>query len=137
MKLLRSLQSLRPPVRTWAEAGFTAAVLGTVVALELLGRRLTSDVQDSLYALFLLGLIGGVVLWHRRRPVPWVGWLARRGAKLLKWLKTLRYAHGIDFRGTPPLPRRLPLGLWLTGVVFVLAAVGGAVGWEFAPGGWR
>ena len=137
MKLLQSLTSLRLPARSWPQVGFTTAVVAALVALEVLGRRAASDVQDSLYALFLLGLVGAVAVWHRRRPLPWVGWLADRGTRLLKLLKSLRYAHGIDFRGEPPLPRRLPAGLWVAGVLLLAAVAAGAVGWEYAPGGWR
>lgn len=137
MKLLRSLQSLRIPVSSWAQAAFTVVVMLSLAAIEVIGRAATSDVQDSLYALFLLGLVGAVAIWHRRRPLPWVTWLARRGARLLKLLKSARYAHGIDFRGTPALPRRLPLGIWAAGFVLLAVAAGGAVLWEFFPGGWR
>lgn len=138
MKLLRSLDLLlRLPVRSWVQVGFTTALLASLVTLEFVGRRAISDVQDSLYALVLLGLIGAVAVWHRRRPLPWVDWLLRRGAKLLKVLKSVRSAHGIDFRGTPPLPRGIPTGAWATGVSFVVLAVAGAVVWEVAPGGWR
>lgn len=138
MKLLQSIDVLlRLPVRSWVQIGFTLAVLAAVVTLEFVGRRSTSDIQDSLYALVLLGLVGAVAVWHRRRPLAWVGWLLRRGAKLLKRLKTVRSAHGIDFRGTPTLPRRIPFGIWAGGVGLLLVTVGGAVVWEFAPGGWR
>lgn len=136
MKLLRSLESLRLPVGSWVQVGFTAVVLASLVTLEVVGRRAATDVQDSLYALVLLGLVGAVAVWHRRRPLQWVEWLLRRGEQLLKQLKSVRYAHGIDFRGTPALPRGLPAGLWATGFTFVLLAAAG-VGWEFAVGGWR
>jgi hypothetical protein len=138
MKLLRSLDLLlRSPVQSWVQVGFTALLVASVVALEVIGRRATSDVQDSLYSLVLLGMVGATALWHRRRPLAWVNWLLARGARLVKLLKSVRAAHGIDFRGTPPLPPRLPFGLWASGFLAVAIAVAGAVAWEFAPGGWR
>ncbi|MFY7951474.1 MAG: hypothetical protein ACOVT5_03105 [Armatimonadaceae bacterium] len=138
MKLLRSLDLLlKQPVQSWVQVGYTALLVVCALSLELVGRRATSDVQDSLYALVLLGIVGATALWHRRRPLPWVGWLHAQGTRLLKLLKSARSAHGIDFRGTPPLPPRLPLGVWATGVVSLLALAAGAVGWEYAPGGWR
>lgn len=138
MKLLRSLDLLlKQPVQSWVQVGYTALLVVCTLSLELVGRRATSDVQDSLYALVLLGIVGATALWHRRRPLPWVDWLQAYGTRLLKLLKSVRSAHGIDFRGTPPLPPRLPFGLWAAGVVSLLALVGGAVGWEYAPGGWR
>lgn len=138
MKLLRSLDLiLRRPVQSWVQTGFTSVVLAALVTLEFVGRRATSDVQDSLYSLVLLGLIGAVVVWHRRRPLPWVEWLVRRGGRTLKSIQSWRYAHGIDFRGTPPLPRGLPVGVWVSGVVLLALAVAGGIAWEFFPGGWR
>ncbi len=137
MKLLRSLLQSRFRVHSWAEVGFTSAVLVGLAAVEVFGRRAMSDVQDSLYALFLLGLIGAVVLWHRRHPLEWVNWLVRRGSRVFKWVKSVRHGHGIDFRGSPSLPRRLPFGVWVAAITLVALLVGGAVGWEFAPGGWR
>ena len=52
-------------------------------------------------------------------------------------IAALRYDHGIDFAGTPPLPRRTPPVVWL--VVSVLIAWSGmaALAWTIFPNGWR
>jgi hypothetical protein len=137
MKLLTTLTSAALPLRSSAQVLFTAVVLAAVVGLELAGRSARSDAQDSIYGLVLVGLVGLVAVWHRRRPLAWVDWLAARSARLLRWLRGWRYDHGIDFRGAPPLPRRVPRAVWvLAGGLLAWAAVGVVI-WDLVPGGWR
>lgn len=116
---------------------FTLAVCAFLVGLEVAGRHATTDVHDALGAFALVAVALVVVARHKREPLPWVNRLtalARRVAGALTWL---RYDHGIDLRGTPPLPRRTPP------VVFVFALVVAAWGavaaglWAAFPAGWR
>lgn len=117
--------------------GFTLALAAALVGLEVAGRSATSDLHDGLAAFALLAIGGVVAARHRRAPLPWVrvaaGW-CRRVVAAAGWL---RYDHGIDLRGTPPLPRRTPPLAW--GVVGFLVAWGGAAAaaWAAFPGGWR
>ena len=137
MKLLSTAARMRLSLTVSLQAVFTALVGLSLLSLEFIGRKATSDVQDSVYALFLLGVAGIVVLWHRRRPLNWVNWLARRGFRFLDWAKGLKADHGIDFRGTPPLPRRIPNAAWgLAFALIVWGAIGVAIGIGL-PGGWR
>ncbi len=137
MKLLSSLASAILPVQSSVQAVFTALVVVAVVGLEWAGRTAHTDVQDVVYALMLVGLGGVVAVWHRRRPLPWVDWLGERGARLLRRLKAWRYEHGIDFRGAPPLPRKLPRVVWVIAAGLVVWAAAGPLVWEWVPGGWR
>jgi hypothetical protein len=52
-------------------------------------------------------------------------------------LAGLRYDHGIDLRGTPPVPRRTPPAVWLLAAILLVWS-GLAVGaWAAFPTGWR
>ncbi len=112
-------------------------VISGLLGLEILGRAFTSDVQDGLGALALITLAGAVAFWHRRRPLDWVNWLIKRVNRATDRIAKMKYEHGIDFRGTPPLPQRLPRFAWW--IAFGLLAWGTAtVGvWYLLPGGWR
>jgi hypothetical protein len=137
MKLLSTLSSIGLPVHASVQVVFTALILGGLIGLELAGRSAQSDAQDSIYGLVLIGLVGLVAVWHRRRPLAWVDWLGTQGARLLRWLKTWRYSYGVDFRGTPPLPRRVPRAIWGVMVGLIVWAIFGVVIWYVVPGGWR
>src|SRR5262245_65312871 len=118
MKLLTSVfpRSWRTlPAGSW----FTLAVCGFLIGLEVLGRFTASDVHDALAAFALLGVGLAVAIRHRRRPLSWVsrlGAFARRVVKSAAWL---RYDHGIDLRGTPPLPRKTPPVIWLVAALLL------------------
>jgi hypothetical protein len=128
-----ALFALRSPAQTL----FTALVLVALIGLEWTGRTAKTDVQDIVYALFLLGLCGVVAVWHRRRPLVWVDWAMARGSRLFRWTKALRYDHGIDFRGSPAFPNRIPLSAWFLGFGLIFWAAVGVLVWEWVPGGWR
>jgi hypothetical protein len=116
---------------------FTLAVVGAVVGLEVLGRYTASDLHDGLAAFALLAVGLSVVVRHRREPLPWVravaGW-CRRAAGSAAWL---RYDHGIDLRGEPPLPRRTPPVVWVIALGLVLWGGLAALAWDAFPAGWR
>ncbi|MCI0700619.1 MAG: hypothetical protein L0241_06020 [Planctomycetia bacterium] len=136
MKLLTSVFP-----RTWrvlpASCWFTLAVCGFLIGLEVLGRFATSDFHDALAAFALVGVGLTIAIRHRKQPLSWVSRVVAFARRVVKWVAWLRYDHGIDLRGTPPLPRRTPP------VIFLLAAIllgwcGLAVGaWIAFPTGWR
>ena len=122
MKLLRSFLPLGTRILP-AGSLFTLLVVGSLVGLEVVGRFTTSDVHDGLAAIALLGIGSAVAMRHRREPLAWVSRLtvwARRVYASAAWI---RYEHGVDLRGTPPLPRRTPR--IVLGLAIVLFAWGG------------
>jgi hypothetical protein len=136
MKLLPSVAFRR--LRTLPPGtGFTLVVCGCLVGLEALGRFVSSDVHDGLAAFALLGIGLTVAVRHRREPLPWVaglaGW-ARRAVGSAAWL---RYDHGIDLRGQPPFPRRVPPVVWLLVVGLGVWAGLASLAWAVFPDGWR
>jgi len=112
-------------------------VVGGLVGLEVVGRFTQSDVHDGLAAFTLLGVTTAVVVRHRRDPIPWVGRLAawaKRVALSAEWLK---YDHGVDLRGTPPLPRKMPRVMWLIASCLAVWGVVAGLAWYAFPEGWR
>jgi hypothetical protein len=136
MKLLTSVFPWNGRVLP-AGCWFTLAVCAFVAALEVAGRYAASDVHDALAAFVLVAVGFAVVARHRREPLPWVARLVALGRRLADSVSWLRYDHGIDLRGTPPLPRRTPPVVLL--LVLLLAAWGGlaAAAWAAFPSGWR
>ncbi len=116
---------------------FTLAVCAFLIGLEVAGRYATTDVHDALGAFVLVAVGLAVVARHRREPLSWVNRLTALGRRAAGAFAWLRYDHGIDLRGTPPLPRRTPP------VVFVFALMVAAWGalaaglWVAFPTGWR
>jgi hypothetical protein len=136
MKLLTSVFPRNGRVLP-AGCWFTLGVCVFVAALEVAGRKATSDVHDALAAFLLVAAGFAVVARHRREPLPWVTRLVGLGRRLSESASWLRYDHGIDLRGTPPLPRRTPPVVFL--LVFLLFAWAGlaAAAWAAFPTGWR
>jgi hypothetical protein len=136
MKLLNSV--LPRGGRLLTSGGwFTLAVFGFLVGLEVAGRYTSSDVHDCLAGLLLVGAVLAIVARHRREPLGWVCWLADWGRRLWASVATLRYDHGIDLRGTPPLPRRTPPAVWgLTAALLLWSGLAFAA-WACFPTGWR
>ena len=136
MKLLTSVfhGNLRvPPAGGW----FTLAVVAFVVGLEVAGRYATSDLHDGLAAFALIGAVLLVSVRHRREPIPWVVRIVAIGRRLVASAAWLRYDHGIDLRGVPPLPRRTPpIVFGVIAMLFVWAGVAAGL-WVAFPTGWR
>src|SRR4051794_1290718 len=136
MKLLPSVSLSRlrtPPPGT----GFTLVVCGCLAGLEVLGRLVGSDVHDGLAAFALLGLGLTVAVRHRREPLAWVSGLAGWGRRVLASVAWLRYDHGIDLRGTPVLPRRVPPVVWAVVLGLLVWAGLATLAWAVLPDGWR
>src|SRR5579883_1018023 len=136
MKLLTSVLPWNGRVLP-AGGWFTLAICAFVIGLEVVGRYATNDIHDALAAFVLFGAGFAIVARHRRDPLPWIARLVAFGQRIANSVAWLRYDHGIDLRGTPPLPRRTPSVVFLLG--FLLAAWGGlaAVAWIVFPDGWR
>ncbi|MCZ2343974.1 MAG: hypothetical protein LC104_19580, partial [Bacteroidales bacterium] len=116
---------------------YTLALLGLLLGLELIGRTATSDLHDALVAMTLISAVTITCAKHRRMPLPWMTWLLQQGQKFLKRFEQLKLDHGIDLRGTPTLPERLPRWVWaVVGGLITWAALA-AVAWYYFPSGWR
>lgn len=102
---------------------FTGAVVGTLVLVELLGRRsATTDLHDLL-AVAILGVLAVIINQrHRETPIPWVRWLAERWQRLLLRGRAFAMDVGVDLRGQPALPRGTPPVL-LAALIGVTVAV--------------
>jgi hypothetical protein len=116
---------------------FTLALCGFFFALEVVGRYATTDFHDGLAGFALAGVIVAVTARHRRAPLAWVRGLANWLRRLGSWLAALRYDHGIDLRGSPPIPRRTPPAVWLLIAGLVVWSVVAAGLWAAFPTGWR
>ena len=137
MKLIASPHPATGRLLPAADLGFTAVLVGWLVALEIVGRGSASDLQDALAVVGLGFAVAIAAARHRRRPLPWVSWLAARGSRFVSRIKRLKYDHGIDLRGSPPLPRKVPrLAWWLAAGVTGWAALAG-LSWYLFPDGWR
>ncbi len=136
MKLLTSVFPRNGRVLP-AGGWFTLAIFAFVVGLEVAGRYAATDIHDGVAACALIAGICAVTIRHRREPLPLVNRLAALGRRIAGSFAWLRYDHGIDLRGTPPVPRRTPPVVFL--IALVLLAWGGlaAGAWEAFPTGWR
>lgn len=136
MKLLNSVLPRGGRLLT-AGGWFTLALCGYLVGLEVVGRYAGNDYHDALAGFGLLAAVLIIAARHRREPLGWVrglgNWIRRLGSSLA----TLRYDHGIDLRGTPPLPRRTPPAVWVLLTVLVLWGGLAAGAWAAFPTGWR
>lgn len=130
---LPQLHRLLPPGHVFISTTFLVGLVG----LEYVGRLAGNDLHDALAGLTLLSLIGLLVSFHRRTPLHWVSWVVTRVRSVRGIFEPLKYDHGIDLRGAPPIPRRLPPAVW--GVLALLAVWAGvsATVWSLQPDGWR
>lgn len=136
MKLLNSV--LPRGGRLLTDGGwFTLGVCGFVVGLEVFGRYAATDFHDGLAGLALLVGTAAVASRHRRAPLGWVTGFGNRLRRVGGALAGLRYDHGIDLRGTPPVPRHTPPAVWLLALVLVAWAGLAAAAWAAFPAGWR
>lgn len=136
---MKLLTSVLPRAGRTLPAGcwFTLAVFSSLVGLEILGRYTTSDVHDGLAGFALLAIGVTVAVRHRREPLPWVRALGNWLRRVFGPVARIRYDHGIDLRGTPPLPRRTPPLVWVAVLVLALWAGLAALAWALFPAGWR
>ena len=136
MKLLTSVFPRNGRVLP-AGGWFTLAVCAFVVGLEVAGRYATTDIHDAVAATALIAAACAVAVRHKREPLPWINRLAAFGQRIGNAFAWLRYDHGIDLRGTPPLPRRTPPIIFLLALLLVLWGALAAAAWVAFPTGWR
>jgi hypothetical protein len=136
---MKLLSSLSPRIERVLPGGgwFTLALCAFLVGLEVAGRHATTDVHDGLAAGALIAAGVAVALRHKREPLPWVRKLGALGRAAVARCAWLRYDHGIDLRGTPPVPRGTPALVWALAGLFVLWGGLAAGLWALFPGGWR
>ncbi|MFO0825418.1 MAG: hypothetical protein U0792_20245 [Gemmataceae bacterium] len=136
---MKLLTAVLPRGRILTENGwFTLAVCGFFVALEIGGRyAATTDFHDGLAGFVLLMGIATIAARHRRVPLHWLVGLGNRFSRLGSALASLRYDHGIDLRGTPPVTRRTPPAVWFIAFGLVAWSVLAALSWVVFPTGWR
>jgi hypothetical protein len=104
--LVRAILGLRR--RTTAGLGFALLVVASLVAVEILGRRSTSDLHDLLALTALMPVAALAVIRHKQSPLPGVAALADLGHRILDSAKTCTFQLGLDFRGDPPVKRGIP-----------------------------
>jgi hypothetical protein len=136
MKLLTSVLprgSRVLPAGWW----FTLLVVGSLVGLEVVGRFAATDVHDGLAAFGLLAISAAVALRHRREPISWVNRLTELFRRVTASGSILKYDHGVDLRGDPPLPRRMPPVMWFIASGLVIWGMLAGIAWAAFPDGWR
>ncbi|MBA4188126.1 MAG: hypothetical protein C0467_08915 [Planctomycetaceae bacterium] len=136
---MKLLTSVLPRGRILTEDGwFTLAVCGFLIGLEVVGRYAAlTDFHDGLAGFALIMGVAAIVARHRRAPLGWVtsltNWCQRIGATFAN----LRYDHGIDLRGTPPITRRTPPAVWVLAVALIVWSGLAVASWTAFPTGWR
>lgn len=120
-----------------AGALFTLAVAAFVVGLEIAGRYATSDVHDALAGCALVAVAVAVAVRHKRDPLPLVTRAAGLCRRVANAFSGLRYDHGIDLRGAPPLPRRTPPVVFAVALGLVAWGALAGAAWYAFPTGWR
>jgi len=138
---MKLLSGMLPRVRELLRPSgwFTLGIVTAMLALELVGRaQTTSDIHDGLAACGLLVVLFAVIQRHRQEPLRWVRGLLRIGEKVLRWFdRVFKMELGLDLRGDPPIPRRMPVAvIMIFGLLFAWNALG-VVGWYYFPDGWR
>lgn len=129
--LVRAILGLRR--RTTAGLGFVLLMLATLVPVEIIGRRSTSDLHDLLALAALMPVAALAVIRHKRSPLPGVTALADLGHRALDSCKTCTFQLGLDFRGEPPVKRGIPP---VIGWSIVAMAIATALTWlmsAFSP----
>lgn len=116
---------------------FTLGIFGFLVGLEISGRYAETDIQDGLAVFALVAAFLAVAARHRRQPLPWVKGLNNWWHRITGSITNLRYDHGIDLRGTPPVPRRTPPAVWMLTVSLIVWSCLAAAAWTALPAGWR
>ena len=122
-----------PSSTAWLSLIFVALL----VTLEFIGRTAANDFYDALAGLALSCAVIIAIARHQRYPFPWMTWIERRGRRLWRRLERVKFDHGIDLRGTPPFPQRIPRWAFLLGAAMLGWACLAGGTWAFFPQGWR
>ena len=117
---------------------FTFWIGSVLVGLELFGRSgAAMDYHDVLAVIVLISVFSLAVVRHQKDPHPWMCWLERITDRLSRRVVRLRHEFGFDFRGDPPLPRKLPRAIPAAFLFAIAIGSSFATGWWFRPEGWR
>jgi hypothetical protein len=138
-KYMKLLTQTLPQVRQLLRQGgwFSPALVVALFALEFFGRQSANDFYDTLGAGTLVLLVALVAIRHRSAPLGWVNYIGRQVRKLDCVVHYFKIDFGPDLRGTPPIPRRLPLLVHLTLVLLLVWWAGAITFWHYLPNGWR
>jgi len=138
---MKLLPSTLPAIRElFHNSGwFTFGVVLALVGLEVFGRNKSdSDLTDGPAACGLLVLLIAVAWRHRQSPLVWVDslWsMTKRVGSTIEGFFKLEL--GLDLRGTPPIPRRMPrafFGIFAALFTWNLLAL---LAWSTFIEGWR
>jgi len=116
---------------------FTPSVVVLFAGLEMFGRQATSDVHDTVGAVVLMMILGGITVRHRVNPIRWVKKLGAMTWYIARFGDRFKLELGPDLKGAPKLPRQLPLAYYLLVLALAAWAAGAAGVWWLAPLGWR
>jgi len=137
MKLLAAPRLLLARWMPSSTAWLSLILVALLLTLELIGRTAVNDFYDALAGLALACALIIVVARHQRSPFPWLSWIERRAHRLWQRFERLKFDHGIDLRGTPPFPQRIPRWVFvLSSILFAWTVLAGTA-WSFYPEGWR
>ncbi|QEL13195.1 hypothetical protein [Limnoglobus roseus] len=120
-----------------AERGSAICVVALLGGLEVVGRNATSDLYDLLAGVTLLLGAMCIAAWHRSNPVPWVTKLSTFATRQATRFDQLKYDVGLDFRGVPPLPRRVPRLVYFVFLGMIAWDALALALWAAFPDGWR
>lgn len=120
-----------------AERGLSVALIGFLGAIEFAGYHATTEFHDALAGTALVAVAMFVAAYHRSRPLGWVEVLQDRLTRGFERFSQLKYDVGVDFRGEPPLPRKLPRVVPISFIGVVIWIAVGFTAWYYYPNGWR
>ena len=116
---------------------FSPSVVVLFAGLEMYGRQATSDVHDTVGAIILMMILGGITVRHRSNPIRWVKGLGAMTWFVARFGDRFKLELGPDLKGSPTLPRRLPFAFYLVVTALVCWVATAAGVWWLVPGGWR
>ncbi|QVL34459.1 hypothetical protein KIH39_11285 [Telmatocola sphagniphila] len=136
---MKFLTQVLPQVRraVWSSSWFAPLVCCAFFGLEIFGRFTKSDVHDVVGLCFLMLLSILILERHRMNPIQWVSAGSRAIERIFSITNSVKFEIGIDFRGSPPIPRGTPKILYVLPVCLALSTLLGFGAWTLFPNGWR
>src|SRR5262249_44290189 len=102
----------------------TLIMVGAIVGIEIVGRRMTSDWYDVMVASLLAVILFVIGYRHYYNPLPWLKPVIDLGQLAWENLKRWAVEVGYDLRGNPPVRRGFPaMMLGILSVLFAWAAL--------------
>ena len=112
---------------------FSPSVVVLFAGLEMYGRQATSDVHDTVGAIILMMILGGITVRHRSNPIRWVKGLGAMTWFVARFGDRFKLELGPDLKGSPTLPRRLPFAFYLVVTALVCWVATAAGVWWLLP----